>query len=440
MISRLFRVWRPATEEREVSFDSDGHIELFEIIKTPVFSEKGTLLGVLGVGRDITQRRQAETALRRSEKMNAVGQLTGGIAHDFNNILGVILGNLELLEQQPGFSDENRRRLASIRASAQRASDLTTQLLGFSRHKNTRVAACDINRLIEEMDSLTTRSLTPQIEVSYHLEEHLWQTKIDSGDFQNALLNLIINAKDAMPAGGTLNIKTRNCSIDDTLDCVNSDLLPGDYVLLQVSDTGHGIPVPQLERIFEPFFTLKPQGKGTGLGLAMVYGFVERSSGHVRVRSEVDAGTHLEIYLPAVKQGIPETQPAEIQETERMDVESATVLVVDDEEGLRELVREYLETMGYSVFLANDASEALSILKKEEVTLLFSDVLMPGGVDGYKLAEQAREINPDIRILLTSGYTSSQVGLDSPLSDELSLLVKPYRLSDLAEKIRQVMA
>ncbi len=432
----------PSVNEEEVVFADDGHHEILETVKTPMFNADGELIGVLGIGRDITERRQAEQALLASQKMEAMGQLTGGIAHDFNNILGIILGNIELLEHQSGLDEKTVRRLAAIKKSSQRAADLTKQLLGFTRHSNDLQVVTDINLVITEMDNLIARSVTPEVEVKQELAEDLWLTEIDPGDFQDVLINLVINARDAMPDGGQLLIQTRN-SVLDSEDCAaHQDMTPGEYVVLLISDSGIGIDELHQKKIFEPFFTTKEQGKGTGLGLAMVFGFIRRSGGCIRVDSETGQGTTFSIFLPRVQADavLPLDRNGDPDETGRVPRGSETILVVDDEEELLLLAKDILSAAGYRVLTALNGEQALVQLKENaEIALLMSDVVMPGGMTGFELIDEALRRYPSLKVLLSSGHISKTLSQGSALRDHVNLLKKPYTPLKLARWVRAAL-
>ncbi len=380
-----------------------------------------------------------ELALRRSQKMDAVGQLTGGIAHDFNNILGIILGNLNLLEGRVQNDEVALKRVGNINKSTQRAINLTKQLLGFSSQQPAQTTDVNINQIIEGMDSLITRSITPKVEVERHLFKDLWTTAIDTGDFEDSVLNLILNARDAMPSGGKLTIETKNCTLDAAYCKQNHTAKPGDYVQLAISDSGEGMPTKQLEKIFEPFFTTKPQGKGTGLGLSMVFGFINRSGGHVNVYSELGVGTTFRIYLPRVKRSA-QTNDVTTRQIEKSPRGDETILAVDDEANLLELLQSSLQTLGYKVLIANNGKQAIRILAEEPaISLLFSDVVMPGGMNGYELAEQATVNNPDLKVLLTSGYTEKAIAHNGQTRFSAHLLSKPYTQIEMAQRVREIL-
>ncbi|MCW9013327.1 MAG: response regulator [Gammaproteobacteria bacterium] len=412
---------------------------LLDTLHTPYFDDDENLLGIIGIARDITGQRRVEQALRRSQKMDAIGHLTGGIAHDFNNILGVILGNLELLKLHDANADKSIQRINTIEKSAQRAADLTKQLLGFSRHQTQQLTITNINNIINEMDSLIVRSMTPEIEVEYLLAADLWNVAIDPGDFQDSLLNLALNARDAMAGSGCLHIETRNCSLDADYCAQNPDARPGDYVQLSVSDNGAGIAPEQQDVIFEPFYTTKELGKGTGLGLAMVYGFIQRSNGFLKVYSEPDIGTTFRLYFPRDK-GEEQTNIDNQEQIKTYLHGTETLLVVDDEEDLLELARNTLESLGYRILTASNGQQALQLLEKEaRIDLLFSDVVMPGGINGYELAEQASILRPELKVLLTSGYTEKAIAHNGQARFNTNLLSKPYTRNELAQRLRETL-
>lgn len=282
--------------------------------------------------------------------MEAIGQLTGGIAHDFNNILGIILGNISLLNPLVANDFMVRKRVEAIEKSAQRAADLTKQLLGFSRQQASQVITSDINHLIENMNNLVSRSVTPEVNIEHKFSDDLWLTELDQGDFEDALMNLLINARDAMPKGGEIVIETKNITLDDDFCSQTIDLMPGDFVQLVVTDTGEGISFDDKERIFEPFFSTKPRGKGTGLGLAMVFGFVTRANGHINVISEQGVGTTFNVYLPRSRaDAVVDESPSQLS---TLPWGNETILVVDDELELLELAKELLTSLGYTVLSA----------------------------------------------------------------------------------------
>lgn len=406
-------------------------------------NEDDQITGYLGANIDITELKQTESALRRAQKMEAIGQLTGGIAHDFNNILGIILGNLELLETQieprTEVDDKINKRFETIKHSALRAADLTRQLLGFSRNEATSIKVTNINRVIDNMQKLIANSVTPQVDVSYELAKDLWPVKIDPADFQDVILNLVLNARDAMPASGKLSLETRNCHLDASYCALNPSVSPGDYVELAISDNGIGISDEIQDRIFEPFFSTKPLGKGTGLGLSMVFGFIKRSQGDINIYSEPNIGTTIRLFLPRSTNEV-ETIESESKQSSLMPSGKETILIVDDETALLGLVEEALVTQGYTVLTATNGRRALERLAEEpDVELLFSDVVMPGGMNGYELAEQALINKPQLKVLLTSGYTELATASNNQERFKANLLSKPYTIVKLTQRVREML-
>jgi len=389
--------------------------------------------------RYISERDRAESNLRRAQKMDALGQLTSGISHDFNNVLGIILGNVSLLERYVRDNEKALQRVDTIKSAACRAADLTSRLLGFSRIQTSEVAITNINETIENMGELASSSVTPEVTIEYKLAPELWLTEVNLGELQDTLLNLIINARDAMPGGGRISVETNNCTVDADSYSRNGHVKPGKYVELTISDTGSGISEEQIDSIFEPFYTTKPEGKGTGLGLAMVFGFTQRSNGHIEVQSSFGVGTSFRIYLPR-NGGVDQSNKEGEQQSERLPRGSETILVVDDEKGLLDLAQEILRELGYRVLTASDGLQALEIIVEErDILLLFSDVVMPSGIDGYELSEQATTIRPDLKVLLTSGYTEKTAVSSGQVRVNENLLRKPYNLSEMAQKVRELL-
>ncbi|VAX12807.1 diguanylate cyclase/phosphodiesterase (GGDEF & EAL domains) with PAS/PAC sensor(s) [hydrothermal vent metagenome] len=405
----------------------------------PIKDKKGEVLGVILVFRDVSQQYQIEESLRRSQKMEAIGQLSGGIAHDFNNLLGVIIGYLDFLKNCFADGDEAQQWVKTASNATLRCVDLTRQLLAFSRRQSAGKKVVNINKVLKEQEIMISRSVTPEVEVEYDLSEDLCLTEIDPGEFQDAILNLAINARDAMPDGGKLFIETSNTSLDADYVVLNPEVETGDYVQLMLSDTGTGMDGKTLERIFEPFFTTKPEGKGTGLGMAMVYGFVKRYGGHIKIYSEPGVGTSIRLYLPCSSAN---ESALVINNTDESDFPRGceTILIVDDEIDLLHLAEYYLNDLGYQTHLAENGQQALEILAKEKgIDLLFSDVVMPGGINGYELAQQVTEFWPHIKVLLSSGFTSKTVAHNGLARFAVYLLNKPYRKADLAQRIRRVL-
>jgi PAS domain S-box-containing protein len=385
--------------------------------------------------------REGERRLVQAQKMEAIGNLTGGLAHDFNNLLGIIIGNLDLLRARPGAGiakDPNLDQLTSEALDAAlRGADLTRRLLAFARRQSLQPQRIDLNELIEGISKLLRRTLGANIDIKLNLDPLAWPVHTDPSQLGASLINIVNNARDAMPKGGTLMITTSNRQLDEDYAAAHSELAPGDYALIEVSDTGSGIPPELLNHIFDPFFTTKEQGRGTGLGLSMVFGFVKQSSGHINVYSEVDHGTTFRLYLPraATAADTPEataTSPSKGHET---------VLAVEDNEGLRRVVMRQLNNLGYRVLEAEDGKAALKILEREPVDLLFTDIMMPGGMSGYDLAKNAAARWPSLKVLLTSGFPETKLNGDgngnSPV--KMHLLTKPYRKDDLAIALRKAL-
>lgn len=397
------------------------------------------------VAEDITLHKRNEEIVRNSQKMDAIGQLTGGVAHDFNNLLGIIMGNLELLKMDKLLQIDQLEKIDAAMASAVRGAQLTRKLLNFSRQDHKKQELTKINSFIRSLHELISKSVTAVIKVEVQLEENLWSVEIDSGDLEDAILNLSLNARDAMPKGGVLIIETANKHIDADFVKQNPGFSVGDYVVLSVSDTGVGITKSVRKKIFDPFFSTKEFGKGTGLGLSMVYGFVKRSNGHILLYSEEGYGSSFHIYLPRALSEHGEHSSSEKNDKPVVELPRGNekVLIVDDEKALSLSAENYLKSLGYQTYIANSGEEALDVLKSEEgIELIFSDVIMPG-IDGFELANRAIKLKPEIKILLTSGFTSKQMSPDNSRKNEAkllkSLLNKPYNLRELAEAVRSTI-
>ncbi len=377
--------------------------------------------------------------LQQSQRLEAVGQLTGGVAHDFNNLLTVVMGNAELLVEQSENLPQQRMLAEMIVNAAERGAALTQQLLAFARKQALSPKALDVNQLIAGMDSMLRRTLGEHIEIELIRAAGLWPAMVDQGQLENALLNLCLNARDAMQSGGRLTIETANTVLDLSYTDSRPDVKPGQYVMLAVSDTGRGIAPEHLEQVFQPFFTTKEKGKGTGLGLAMVYGFVKQSAGHVNIYSEQGHGTVVKLYLPrAVGASAPAPEPVDrLMPTGGKE----TILVVEDDEMVRRYACQQLRSMGYRVIEVDNGAGALALIEQHpDIDLLFTDVVMPGGMNGRALADAARQLRPTLRVLYTSGYTENAIVHHGRLDPGVQLLAKPYRLVDLSRAIRAALS
>ncbi len=437
LIASAWRDGQATLTAKDIFWRRDGSSFPVEISAYPI-RRGGEVVGAVATFLDITERLKSEESLQRAQKMEAVGQLTGGIAHDFNNLLGIMLGNLDFLQQLVADNKKASERVQTTTKAALRAADLTKQLLGFSRRESKNITATDLNQVIRGMESLIARSVTPEVEVELQLAEGLWLTEIDLGDLQDALLNLVLNARDAMPNGGSLTIETANRALDAIYEGQNPIVDKGDYVQLAVSDSGSGIPAKALEHIFEPFFTTKPEGRGTGLGLSMVYGFVQRSKGYIKAYSEPDIGTTIHLYLPR-SGGQPQNSAHSANNEAILPKGTESILVVDDEADLVEIASNHLESLGYQTVVAGSGRQALQILhESRQIDLLFSDVVMPG-MSGYELAQQATAKNPKLKVLLASGFTKKAVAQNGQARFSASLLSKPYGKAELARRVREAL-
>ncbi|MDH3229286.1 MAG: PAS domain S-box protein, partial [Alphaproteobacteria bacterium] len=390
---------------------------------------------------DITERLVIEQQLRQAQKMEAIGQLTGGVAHDFNNLLAVIIGNLEFLISELPDDDEREARAATVMRAAERGAELTRRLLAFSRQQPLAPRAVDLNDLVSDVMELLRRTLGETIEVDTALAGDLWQSCADPGQLEAALLNLAVNAQDAMPDGGRLTIETGNVKVDsDDALVASGEVAPGDYVMLAVADTGAGMPADVRERAFEPFFTTKEVGKGTGLGLSMIFGFCKQSGGHVMVDSATDRGTTVRLYLPRLTGAMcapkkPSVNGADVKG------DGETVLVVEDDPDVREVTVTLLKGMGYSVLAASDGESALEVAETAgPIALLVTDVVLGGEMTGRQTAEALVARRPDIGVLYMSGYALNSIQHLGRLDDGVVLLQKPFRKADLASKVGQVLA
>jgi PAS domain S-box-containing protein len=417
----------------------DGTRFWANVVIDAIRDTEGKLIGFAKVTRDMTEYRVMQEQLHQSQKMEAIGQLTGGVAHDFNNLLTVIVGNLDVIWRHLP-ADDGRLRRAVDQASrgAQRAATLTQQLLAFARRQPLNPKPCDINRLVADMTDLLRRTLGENVGVETVLAGGLWRVDVDAHQLESAILNLAVNARDAMVASGKLTIETANAHLDENYAGNFAEIAPGQYVMICVSDTGTGMSREVLTRAFDPFFTTKPIGQGTGLGLSQVYGFVKQSNGHIKLYSEPNEGTTVKIYLPRlIESRMEEEQPAPIIIPQGRADE--TVLVVEDDDDVRIYSTESLRELKFNVLEAASAEAALRVLAQNtHITLLFTDVGLPG-MNGRELVEAARKLRPELKVLFTTGYARNAIVHQGRLDAGVELLTKPFTRAQLAARVREVI-
>ena len=427
----------------------DGSRFWASVMIDAIHDDNGELIGFAQITRDLTERREAQMQLEQSreqlfqaQKMEAIGQLTGGLAHDFNNLLTGISGSLELLSSRlaQGRLGDMERYIATARGATSRAAALTHRLLAFARRQTLDAKPTNPNQLIASMQDLVQRTVGPGIAVEAVLAVGLWPTLCDPNQLENALLNLCINARDAMPDGGRLTIETANTWLDERA-ARQRDMQPGQYVAICVTDTGVGMPSAVLARAFDPFYTTKPTGEGTGLGLSMIYGFAKQSNGQVRLYSEVGAGTTARIYLPrhqgdAVDDEGIQPEPSQAARAEAGD----TVLIVDDEPSVRMLVTEVLGELGYTAIEAADSVSGLKVLQSDvRIDLLITDVGLPGGMNGRQMTDAARQRRPKLKVLFITGYAENAAISNGHLEPGMHVLTKPFGMDKLASKIKDII-
>ncbi|WP_053572343.1 hybrid sensor histidine kinase/response regulator [Caballeronia cordobensis] len=413
------------------------------VVIDAIRDEEGTLVGFAKITRDTTERKtaheqleKARAALLQSQKMEALGKLTGGVAHDFNNVLQVLRGNLELLEGRHGRDAWSRERLYKAIDAVEHGASLASQLLAFGRRQALQPIVVNLAVMLRSMDDLLRRALGEVIDVETVIAGGLWNTLVDPNHLENVVLNLAINARDAMPEGGKLTLELSNAMLDAHYSAL-ADVQEGQYVLLAITDTGTGMTRDVLERAFEPFFTTKPEGQGTGLGLSMAYGFIKQSGGHVRIYSEAGHGTTVKIYLPRSMEKAAELEP---RQPAVLAGGSETILVVEDDRRVQATVVETLRQIGYTVLKADDAQSALVIVQSGiHIDLLFTDVVMPGTMRSTELAKLATRMLPHLKVLFTSGYTQNAIVHGGRLDEGVHLLSKPYSREQLASKIRRML-
>jgi PAS domain S-box-containing protein len=425
----------------------NGKTLVLETDLWPVLSADGKVVGVCGVSRDITERAKAEEALkerdeqlRQAQKMEAVGQLAGGIAHDFNNVLTTIIGYSDLILADPGHDDTLREDVREIKVAAERASTLTRQILAFSRRQTLQPEVVCLNDVLAGVQHLLARTLGEDVELVFAPSVDLGLVEVDAHQLEQVLLNLALNARDAMPGGGRLTLETANVQIDKAYARRHEGIKPGDYIMLAVSDTGEGMNEEVRSHLFEPFFTTKEQGKGTGLGLATVYGTVKQSGGSIFAYSEPGRGTTFRIYLPRVDK--LRTKLSESRVKSRSFHGTESVFVVEDEEGVRELVRRALEQHGYAVEVAQTGDEAaLAILGEADprMDMLLTDVVLPGSLQGNEPAKEVLSVYPTLPVLYMSGYTRNAIVHSGSLDDGVNYLEKPFAPDTLLRKVREIL-
>lgn len=417
----------------------DGVIIHVSVTISPIRNQWGKIVGASKIVRDITDRRKMERQLAQSQKMDAVGQLTGGISHDFNNLLGVIIGNLDLLERLIRGNEPANERLQIVRKAANRGADLTRRLLSFASSEELRPSATHLQHTIRNVLELAGRAIGPGIKIATQFDPQLTSVFVDASSCESALLNLVVNARDAMPKGGVLTISTQLVDLEESYPPVQAgEMKAGHYARISFSDTGIGMPRAVQERAFEPFFTTKPRSRGTGLGLAMVYGFAKQSGGTARIYSEVGVGTTVSIYLPVA---ISEEPSHLVSGTRKSYARpEGTVLVVDDEPDLLEIAVVYLKDLGYDALAAHDGKSALELIeRRRDIILMITDIVMTGDMNGVELARMAHVVNPSLKIIYSSGFPAGALQEGSMLLVDGPLLRKPYRPSEFQSAITAIM-
>lgn len=419
----------------------DGVTRNARITFIPHRGAAGEVRGFFALEEDLTEIKHTEERLRHAAKMEAVGQLTGGVAHDFNNLLMVVQGNLELLvDQIEPERGKARQFAAAALGAAKRGASLTSRLLAFARKQPLRPAIVNLNRQIEEMTPLVRRALRDDIDIHVSTSDHLWSCKADPSQIENMLLNLSINARDAMPHGGTITIETRNAMLDQAMVSDEEGMEPGEYVFLSVGDTGTGMTPEVLKNVFDPFFTTKGSGEGTGLGLSMAHGFVRQSGGCIRIESTLGEGTTVLVYLPRAREDARvDDNPAKAEGSYRI-AAGETVLVVDDDELVRSTTKTLVSELGYQALEADDGPSAITVLEKNpDIRLLFTDIVMPGGMNGFQLASAATKLNPNLKLLFTSGHVREYDAHTRGAFEHYAILQKPYQKQELERRLRELL-
>jgi signal transduction histidine kinase/CheY-like chemotaxis protein len=414
----------------------DGTI--LDRFSAPVRDKQNNYYGRIWTFRDITEQRQLESNFRQAQKMEAVGQLTGGIAHDFNNLLTVILGCSEVIGEEVKADPRLGKMAEMVLSAARRGAELTHRMLAFARRQTLEPRAVNVNHLLMDMEAFLRRTLSADVDLDVIQGCVDCEAMVDPTELESAILNLCVNARDAMPGGGTLTIETGNAVLDESYALQNPEAVPGEYLLVAVSDTGTGISPENLGRVFDPFFTTKEVGKGTGLGLSMVYGFVKQSRGHIKIYSEPGHGTSVKLYLPRTDQKTEPSKPVSAPVGDHCG--SEVILLVEDNAHVREFAKTQLEHLGYRVIASGNGTDALQELRNEaRIDLLFTDVVMPGGMNGPELAREACKLAPRLKVLFTSGYAENAIAHHGLLDKDVQLLNKPYTRLELAGRIRNVL-
>lgn len=423
---------------RERFLDTSEGQGCFEVRKFPIALGKGSGTALLAIIRNITELRRLEDSLRQRERMDALGQLTGGIAHDFNNLLAIAIGNLDLLEDDAAFGAEEKELVDSARNACLRGAELTSRLLAFARRQTLQPVRTNINELIAEYGKLLQRLLGAHIDLRLQLADDLWHATVDRGQLEAAITNLATNARDAMAKGGKLIISTRNEILETSYTASHAGLAAGEYIAIEFVDTGEGMTPDVQARAIEPFFTTKAEGRGTGLGLSMVFGFAKQSGGHVRIYSEAGQGTTVTLLLPRTRKD--RSDKATHKRAVPCAAAGESILVVDDNASLLRVAVNQLAGLGYKVLSAFDGPMALRILGEHgDIDLLLTDIIMPGAMSGTELAREARRLRPDLKVIYMSGFPESAFDEDAQLDPDVVLLRKPFRKAELAENLREVL-
>jgi PAS domain S-box-containing protein len=431
------------TVRHEITVNLPSGMRTFDFSMRPIVDANGKVTAIVPEAVEITERRQAEEALRQAQKMEAVGQLTGGLAHDFNNLLAGVVGNLQLMRVRLGQGSISSlaRYIDAAESVADRAAALTHRLLAFSRRQTLDPKVTDVNQLVTSMGELIRRTVGPGVQVDTVLASDAWNTRCDAHQLESALLNLAINARDAMPNGGRLTIETTNSVLYQTPAVTEEGVSPGHYVTICVTDTGTGMPPEVMARAFDPFFTTKPIGQGTGLGLSMIFGFIKQSGGYVRIHSEPGVGTAVRIHLP-MHAGEAQDHMGRRQAMAAVPAAAgATILLVDDEAPLRSLLAEMLSEAGYTVIEAADGREGLNILQSQQhIDLLVSDVGLPGNMNGRQMADAGRALRPDLKVIFVTGYAEHAAIGNGALEPGMHVMTKPFALDAFAARVSAILA